>query len=81
MKRLEQAGHVVRQRNPADERQVKVMLTEQGRALRDQTRTLAEALYGRSALTVAEVADLNTRVTRPREVFRADSAKASQLGS
>src|ERR1700742_4077492 len=31
VKRLELAGHVVRQRNPADERQVKVSLTEQGR--------------------------------------------------
>ncbi len=71
MKRLEQAGHVVRQRNPADERQVKVMLTDQGRAVRAETRTLAEALYRQSGMTVAEVADLNVRVKKLREAFRA----------
>src|SRR5882762_10998786 len=51
MKRLEQAGHVVRQRNPADERQVRVQLTDQGRGLRAQTRTLADALYSKSGMT------------------------------
>jgi MarR family transcriptional regulator, organic hydroperoxide resistance regulator len=70
MKRLEQAGHVVRQRNPADERQVKVRLTDKGRALRAQTRTLAEALYGKTDMTVEEVADLNERVKALREAFR-----------
>jgi DNA-binding MarR family transcriptional regulator len=71
VKRLEQAGHVLRQRNPADERQVRVSLTDQGRALRAETKTLAEALYGRSGMTVAEVADLNTRVTTLRDAFKA----------
>lgn len=70
VKRLEQAGHVLRQRNPADERQVKVTLTQQGRAVRAQTRTLAEALYGKSGMTPAEVAELNDRVTALRESFR-----------
>jgi MarR family transcriptional regulator, organic hydroperoxide resistance regulator len=70
MKRLEQAGHVVRQRNPADERQVRVKLTEPGRALRAETRTLADALYDRSGVTVAEVADLNRRVAAFRDAFR-----------
>lgn len=70
VKRLEQAGHVLRQRNPADERQVKVTLTQQGRAVRAQTRTLAEALYGKSGMTPAEVAELNDRVTALREAFR-----------
>src|ERR1700722_14328610 len=40
VKRLEQAGHVVRQRNPLDERQVKVRLTDRGRATRAETRPL-----------------------------------------
>src|ERR1700761_542680 len=39
VKRLELAGHVVRQRNPADERQVRVRLTDQGRATRAKTKT------------------------------------------
>lgn len=71
VKRLELAGQVVRQRNPADERQVKVMLTAQGRSARAQTRALADALYGKSGMTPAEVADLNERVKRLRDAFRA----------
>jgi DNA-binding MarR family transcriptional regulator len=71
MKRLELAGHVVRQRNPADERQVRVRVTDQGRAMRVQTRTLAEALYAKSGMTVDEVADLNTRVKALRDSFQA----------
>jgi DNA-binding MarR family transcriptional regulator len=71
VKRLEQAGNVDRKRNPSDERQVKVSLTDQGRALRTQTRTLAEALYGRSGMTVEAVADLNARVRALRDAFRA----------
>ena len=74
VKRLEQAGHVVRKRNPEDERQVKVLLTEQGRALRVKTRTLAEALYtkaGSAGMTVDDLADLNTRIKALRDAFRA----------
>ena len=71
VKRLELAGQVVRQRNPADERQVKVTLTDKGRALRARTRSLAEALYKKSGMTPAEVADLNTRVKELRDAFKA----------
>jgi DNA-binding MarR family transcriptional regulator len=71
MKRLEQAGHVVRKRNPADERQVKVLLTDQGRALHAETRTLADALYAKSGMTVEATADLNERVKALRDAFRA----------
>ena len=71
MKRLEQAGHVVRPRNPADERQVRVKLTAQGRGLRKETRTLADALYGKAGTTFEEVAYLNRRVAALRDAFRA----------
>ncbi len=71
MKRLELAGHVVRQRNPADERQVRVRLTDQGRAMRAKTRTLAEALYTKAGMTIAEVAELNSRVKALRDAFKA----------
>jgi DNA-binding MarR family transcriptional regulator len=70
VKRLEQAGHLVRQRNPADERQVNVTLTDQGRAVRAKTRSLADALYGKSGLSPSEVADLNERVKALRDAFR-----------
>ncbi len=78
MKRLESAGHVVRQRNPADERQVRVRLTHQGRALRAQTRTLGEALYAKAGMTVEEVADLNTRVKALRDSFRPSESTEPQ---
>jgi DNA-binding MarR family transcriptional regulator len=71
VKRLEQAGQVTRQRNPADERQVKVALTSQGRALRAETKALVDGLYGNSGMTPAEVADLNERVKALRDAFRA----------
>lgn len=74
VKRLEQAGYVVRKRNPDDERQVKVVLTEEGRAIRAKTRTLAEALYtkaGNAGLTVEDLAELNRSVKALRDAFRA----------
>lgn len=74
VKRLEVAGHVVRRRNPEDERQVKVLLTDQGRALRAETKVLADALFekaGRAGMTVDVLADLNTRVKALRDAFRA----------
>ncbi|HEY2048683.1 MAG TPA: MarR family transcriptional regulator [Caulobacteraceae bacterium] len=71
VKRLEQAGHVVRQRNPADERQVKVLLTDQGRAVRANTKALADALYGKAGMTVDDLVDLNGRIKTLRDAFRA----------
>lgn len=72
VKRLELGGHV-RQRNPADEHQVRVARTAKGRELRAETRTMAEALYDRSGVTVAEVASLNDRIKALRNSFRASS--------
>jgi DNA-binding MarR family transcriptional regulator len=74
MKRLEAAGHVVRRRNPDDERQVTVSLTPRGRALRAETRTLADALFDKSSkagMSVDAVFDLNERVKKLRDAFRA----------
>ena len=70
-KRLEQAGLVDRKRNPSDERQVKVLLTDKGRALRAETRLLTDALYERAGASVAELTDLNLRIRALRDAFRA----------
>src|SRR6201999_3703076 len=59
VKRLEAAGHVVRRRNPADERQVRVLLTDQGRAVRARTKSLADALFDKSGMPVEALVDLN----------------------
>ncbi len=71
VKRLEHAGHLVRRRNPADERQVKVLLTDQGRAVRADTRDLADALFAKSGMTVDALVELNTRIQALRDAFRA----------
>jgi DNA-binding MarR family transcriptional regulator len=61
---------VSRQRNPADERQVRVLLTDQGRALRAETKALSDALYGRSGMPVEELVALNERIKALRDAFR-----------
>lgn len=71
VKRLEQAGHVDRRRNPADERQVRVLLTDKGRAIQADTKALADALFAKSGMTVAELVELNARIKALRDVFRA----------
>ncbi|MFD1333109.1 MarR family winged helix-turn-helix transcriptional regulator [Methylopila musalis] len=70
LKRMEAAGLVRRARDPADERQVRVVLTEDGRAMQaraaDLPRHMLKAL-GCDAETVAaltaEVAEMRDRVT------------------
>jgi DNA-binding MarR family transcriptional regulator len=77
VKRLEQAGHVVRQRNPSDERQVRVRLTDRGRAVRAQTKVLTQALDERSGMTVEGLVELNTKVKALRDAFRAPGVTAA----
>ncbi|WP_296172684.1 MarR family transcriptional regulator [uncultured Brevundimonas sp.] len=62
VKRLEAAGLVQRQRNPADERQVIVDLTDQGRALQSRAGCLLDELLRRSGLSAQELTALNDQV-------------------
>ncbi len=62
VKRMEQAGLVDRRRNPDDERQVVVDLTEKGRELESRAGCLLDELLNRSGLTVPDLMDLNARV-------------------
>lgn len=64
VKRLEAAGFVTRERNPADERQVQVRLTARGAALREECGCLGEALLARSGLEVAELVTLQAQVQK-----------------
>jgi DNA-binding MarR family transcriptional regulator len=70
VKRLERAGQVVRRRDPADERQVRVLLTDQGRAARTETKTLGEALDNKSGMTLDALVDPNTRIKALRDAIR-----------
>jgi len=50
LKRLETLGHVKRRRDPVDERQVRVYLTEVGRKLRQQAVDIPSCILDASGL-------------------------------
>jgi MarR family transcriptional regulator, organic hydroperoxide resistance regulator len=64
LKRMEGAGLVVRERTPDDERSVTVMLTDQGRALKERARSVPLTLHRATGLTLDELIDLRTRLER-----------------
>lgn len=67
LKRLEAAGFVRRERNPQNERQVIIALTDRGAALRDQAGRLGDALLASSGRSADELAALNAEVRRLRD--------------
>lgn len=71
LKRLEAAQLVRRTRNPQNERQVVVALTDQGRALRARAGCLAKALLDASGQSPAELGVLNAKVRALRDAIYA----------
>ncbi len=71
LKRLEVAGLLRRTRNPDNERQVVVELTEQGQALRSRSGCLGEALLSASGQTLAHLGELNRDVRNLRDAIYA----------
>jgi DNA-binding MarR family transcriptional regulator len=69
LKRLETAGLVQRTRNPENERQVVVALTEKGRALRAKAGCLGDTLLATSGQTPRELGALNGEVKRLRDAI------------
>ncbi|NYZ13688.1 MarR family transcriptional regulator [Azospirillum sp. RWY-5-1] len=69
IKRLEAAGLVRRTRNPDDERQVLVALTDQGRALEARAGCLGEALLDASGQSPADLGDLNRTIKGLRDAI------------
>ena len=62
IKRLEAAGLVSRSRDPKDERQVRVRLTDLGAARWQETGCLGPLILARSGMDMAEVRALNDRL-------------------
>jgi DNA-binding MarR family transcriptional regulator len=56
LKKLENMGYVYRQREAADERQVRVGLTNEGRILREKAIILSKGLFDSCGLTQGEFA-------------------------
>ena len=67
VKRLEQADFVVRKRNPEDERQVVVSLTNKGTALREKAGCLGEILFAAARMPPKRLIDLNREVRAFRD--------------
>jgi DNA-binding MarR family transcriptional regulator len=72
VKRLEAGGLVSRARNPADERQVQVSLTDAGRAIREQCGCLGETLLERSGMTGDQLGTLNRVVKKLHDALVAE---------
>ncbi len=64
LKKLEEMGYVRRQRDPKDERQVVISLTDEGQKLRE--KTLSINLIKESGLSIDELATLQKNVVRLR---------------
>lgn len=69
VKRMEAAGLVDRRRNPDDERQVRVFLTEAGRGMSERCGCLGERLIARSGMAPAQLAALNAQVRALRDAL------------
>lgn len=67
LKRLERAGLVRRTRNPDNERQVVVALTDQGRALKSKAGCLGDALLETSGHSPNQLGDVNRKVRQLRD--------------
>jgi DNA-binding MarR family transcriptional regulator len=67
VKRLEQADLVDRRRNPHDERQVHVTLTQKGKSLHARSGCLSETLLERSGMSAPDLTALNSRVRALRD--------------
>jgi MarR family transcriptional regulator, organic hydroperoxide resistance regulator len=79
LKKLEAQGYLRRQRDPSDERQVLVSLTEAGRQLRE--RGAQKNLVQASGLSPEEFAKLQKTVTRLRNSLIAHAQPDDQAGS
>jgi len=64
LKRLEAAGYVVRERDRADERALAVVLTDRGRALREDALAIPPTIVARLGVPLEELRDLHARLTR-----------------
>ena len=67
LKRMEAAGLVQRQRDPQDERRVRIALTSTGQALRAQAEPIPACILARSHLALNEVQALTHQIQTLRD--------------
>ena len=67
LKRLEAEGLLTRTRDKKDERQVRIALTRQGRALKKRTGEMAACILSATGMPVEEVVELQRQIMTLRE--------------
>lgn len=67
LKRLEAAGRIARRRNPEDERQVRITLTDEGRALREAAESIPEQVLCALGQPLDDLQDLRARLLNIRD--------------
>jgi DNA-binding MarR family transcriptional regulator len=75
LKRLETMGHLTRQRDPEDERQVRVRLTPQGRSVRERAFAFRDELVKAMGLGAADFQHLREELVKLRDKL-SDGARA-----
>lgn len=74
LKRLETTGYVTRQRNPDDERQVQIRLTEAGRNLQHQAMACPTTILKASGQSMDDLMRLKDEAVKLRDNFNAYTA-------
>lgn len=67
LKRLEAQGQIARLRDVQDERRVRITLTAEGRALRDQAEAIPQCVLHSSQCSIAELTALTTELKQLRD--------------
>jgi DNA-binding MarR family transcriptional regulator len=75
LKRLEVAGLVTRARDPLDERQLRVGLTEKGLALRQQALNVPPAVVAKLGMSLGELEELHRGLTALNDAARRAEVK------
>ena len=76
IKRLESGGLVRRTRDAADERVVRVHLTETGQSLREKARGIPGEIGAAASLTAADVAELRDKVETLRDAMETQDTRS-----
>jgi DNA-binding MarR family transcriptional regulator len=77
LKRLETAGLVLRSRDPADERLVRVSLTKAATALREMAKNVPMTMVCATGLSIPEIVELRDELIGLRKALRAATKKTA----
>jgi DNA-binding MarR family transcriptional regulator len=67
LKRLEAAGLITRRRSAVDERQVRIGLTDQGRALRDKAKSIPASVFSACGRPLEDLVALKSQLLSLRD--------------